>query len=383
MRDFSYMWDRRRGIEEHFSVFLVCSLLVHALLLSLSLGVIESEILLPNKDAPVVRLVVPTKLKVTIGPTNPELPGFERKPLMSVKTMEREKVRLKPRREDLSLPSRARPPKMDTSVKETVSSARLELLRPPDAGPHEIPRLARSPAHRPEPEKPRRTTVPHRQRLILQEVIDRENKVALYRPKDKTDLDKTLLKNPLPDKKPSFRLIHRPVVMRELEKPRRLSANRPGQAGELELARVRRREAKTPASKPAESTDVEHEFLDLPKPSEPRLALIDEDDAIRGGWTAYGLRLYRIYIRRKLHKSMYYPRVARRRDQRGFVTVRFRLDREGQVSEVVIHRSSMYPVLDRAAVHVVKRSAPFPRFPAEVKMEEMVFEVDIVFILGG
>jgi protein TonB len=48
----------------------------------------------------------------------------------------------------------------------------------------------------------------------------------------------------------------------------------------------------------------------------------------------------------------------------GKATLRFTLDRDGRVVDVSIEKSSGNSILDQEALAIVRRAAPFPKFPA-------------------
>jgi protein TonB len=66
------------------------------------------------------------------------------------------------------------------------------------------------------------------------------------------------------------------------------------------------------------------------------------------------------YIER--HKS--YPAAARSKRQSGTVAVRFEIDGSGRVLNADVKKSSGYPILDEAAVSLIKRISPLPAPPA-------------------
>ena len=64
-------------------------------------------------------------------------------------------------------------------------------------------------------------------------------------------------------------------------------------------------------------------------------------------------------LREKLYKKKIYPVAARRRGQQGVVHVLIKLDKEGNLMELRVTRSSGYKVLDNAAISLVKKVLPF------------------------
>jgi protein TonB len=71
-------------------------------------------------------------------------------------------------------------------------------------------------------------------------------------------------------------------------------------------------------------------------------------------------------LSRHLERHKRYPETARRQRLTGSVTVRFILDREGQVTLVEVSESSGSPILDEEALATLKRASPMPVPPTEV-----------------
>nr|WP_268878623.1 energy transducer TonB [Rugamonas aquatica] len=67
----------------------------------------------------------------------------------------------------------------------------------------------------------------------------------------------------------------------------------------------------------------------------------------------------------RMERFRRYPAAARARGDQGVVTLRCRVNREGQVLSAAIERSSGVPALDQAALETLQRAAPLPRVPEE------------------
>ncbi len=65
-------------------------------------------------------------------------------------------------------------------------------------------------------------------------------------------------------------------------------------------------------------------------------------------------------IRRRIERTIFYPNEARRRGIEGTVELLFTLSADGHVQGVWVLRSSGSPILDEAAIQVVKQAAPYP-----------------------
>lgn len=84
-------------------------------------------------------------------------------------------------------------------------------------------------------------------------------------------------------------------------------------------------------------------------------------------------------VRRKLSRSLRYPRSARRKGLTGEVTVGFTVQSSGAATGARIVRSSGSPILDRAALETVGRAAPFPRIPANAGKTRWRFTIPLTF----
>lgn len=67
--------------------------------------------------------------------------------------------------------------------------------------------------------------------------------------------------------------------------------------------------------------------------------------------------------------EQYFPELGNLRDLEGSPTLEVRIEASGQLSEVIIRKSSGSPVLDQAALDILRRAAPFEAFPPEIRAE--------------
>jgi protein TonB len=79
------------------------------------------------------------------------------------------------------------------------------------------------------------------------------------------------------------------------------------------------------------------------------------------------------------HRS--YPRAARRAGIEGTVHVRFVVDPQGRIAESSIERSSGAPVLDRAALALLKRASPVPGIAQFGLLERMELRLPVDYRL--
>jgi TonB family protein len=67
-----------------------------------------------------------------------------------------------------------------------------------------------------------------------------------------------------------------------------------------------------------------------------------------------------VEIRRRIQAALVYPPLARMQRIEGEALVRFAIEHDGTARDVVLHRSSGKPSLDRAATLAVTEAAPLP-----------------------
>ena len=65
-------------------------------------------------------------------------------------------------------------------------------------------------------------------------------------------------------------------------------------------------------------------------------------------------------IRRRIQAALVYPPLARMQRIEGEALVRFAIEHDGTARDVVVHRSSGKPSLDRAATLAVEAAVPLP-----------------------
>lgn len=86
-------------------------------------------------------------------------------------------------------------------------------------------------------------------------------------------------------------------------------------------------------------------------------------------------------VEAKIQKAKIYPQSAKISEIEGTAKVEFRLSDKGELLSVKLKSSSQYNILDEAAIHIVKRAAPFPKIPKELNVSNIELIVPIVFKL--
>lgn len=82
-----------------------------------------------------------------------------------------------------------------------------------------------------------------------------------------------------------------------------------------------------------------------------------------------------------LNRRKHYPSEAKKARQQGIVTIRFTVDRDGNVSSVSIKRSSGHEILDRATLDLLARVAPLPRMPKSITRDSIIVSLPIDYSL--
>lgn len=97
--------------------------------------------------------------------------------------------------------------------------------------------------------------------------------------------------------------------------------------------------------------------------------------------TEDALQRFLAQVRRRIARHKDYPWVARRRHMEGRVTVRFAIYPDGSAQGLQVVQSSGFSPLDRAALEAVRKAAPFPGVPSQVRDGGVNVEIGIVFDL--
>ncbi|TYC53120.1 energy transducer TonB [Rhodobacterales bacterium] len=88
---------------------------------------------------------------------------------------------------------------------------------------------------------------------------------------------------------------------------------------------------------------------------------------------------YKGKVAAKLRRAKRYPRAARREGLVGTVRVAFTIASNGSVSGIRITRSSGHQTLDQAAIEMVRRASPMPKFPRDLRKPSMQIQVPVQY----
>lgn len=99
---------------------------------------------------------------------------------------------------------------------------------------------------------------------------------------------------------------------------------------------------------------------------------------------ARGRRAQSQYLRELmawLARHRLYPAEAKKHELEGVVQVRFAIDRDGRLLSAEVHRSAGAELLDQAALDVLRRADPMPKFPKALERNRLSVTLPIDFSL--
>jgi len=77
---------------------------------------------------------------------------------------------------------------------------------------------------------------------------------------------------------------------------------------------------------------------------------------------------WRQRLRDRIERAKQYPPEARRQGMEGTTEVEFQVAKDGSVKEVMVVRSSGFPLLDQASMETIRRAAPLPVIPGTIRI---------------
>ena len=445
MRDVAYLWEEEVDpIRTRFLVFLAISAAIHFLLHYLPMGApdaVRANIRDVSRDAAAVE-GPRRQIRFDVYSSEMRAPAVLSEARLAETPLTRE--RPAPTRQTLAQPERARAAPGELPVTEGASESDPMLLPAPKAAPKTLPETrafhplaAREelPQASPEretvsiqlvrpkervPELPARdrvarhqdvlliapeaapktlpataplapTTVReradrapvHRRKTMAQRARSQPNRVKVTTARRQMHPRKSLLTDPIASAKPVIPALMIPVHLadRETFEPTPELALALVTAEEMRLTAAERESlVRSQAERTLRAAET---YLPLPRTGAPRVPLYEDQRRLPEGWTREGLRAYKDALQAKLSAVRFYPRRSIARGEQGIVTIRFVVDRNGELVGSRVHISSKVPLLDAAALTMVRTAAPYPDFPYEAGADRVLFEVDIVFSLGG
>jgi len=106
-----------------------------------------------------------------------------------------------------------------------------------------------------------------------------------------------------------------------------------------------------------------------PAPAQPSAAVLDARRSWQGTLLAH------------LERHKRYPRAAQARRQEGVVTVRFTMNRNGELVSARLERSGGSAILDDEGLALLERAQPLPVPPPEIKGDTIELVVPVEFFL--
>lgn len=76
-----------------------------------------------------------------------------------------------------------------------------------------------------------------------------------------------------------------------------------------------------------------------------------------------------------------YPQAAQRAGEEGNVVLRLSIDRQGGLAGLALHKSSGFPLLDKAAAEMARKAFPVPPPPAALAGDPLVLDAPVIFKL--
>ena len=82
-----------------------------------------------------------------------------------------------------------------------------------------------------------------------------------------------------------------------------------------------------------------------------------------------------------LNRYKEYPVEMKKKKKQGVVTLQFSINRQGELLDSKVIRSSGYPDLDAAAIRMLKQADPLPRIPGSMRRERLTLAIPIEYSL--
>ena len=96
---------------------------------------------------------------------------------------------------------------------------------------------------------------------------------------------------------------------------------------------------------------------------------------------ALAQRDYTPLVVAQIYKAIRYPNRAADKNQQGTVRIGVTINRSGKLVSAITTQESKYRLLNQAALKAVKKAAPFPELPEEMKADSFEVNLPITFRL--
>lgn len=90
---------------------------------------------------------------------------------------------------------------------------------------------------------------------------------------------------------------------------------------------------------------------------------------------------YQSALKKLINAHKIYPRIARKKEIEGVVTIGFLISKNGQLKDIKLIVSSNYKILDRAAIKTITDANPFLPIPESINKTELRLVLTISFAL--
>lgn len=338
--------------ERPFKVAFVVSVLIHGALIAFIPGF---------RSVPIETTRV---LEVEIAPdVAPTIPRIQEKPVVPPKIVE---PKIEPVSEPVVRQSQPEPmpePVVRQSQPEPLPVPRAEITRAPRTEPQPefvIPK----PELRPQPKaEPKLESRPE------PKVEPRFEPLPVARVEPRPEPQPTPTVEPRPEPRPEPRIEPRTEVRPEVKPvPRETpSVVQPGVEPSVAAPAVAQ-----PVPAPVATAPVPSVVAPQPQPTAPKI----DDAQDRRLLATYGQS-----ISKEIKRYQKYPAPAQRRGWEGTAEVLLQISADGKVTGITLSRSSGHAILDEEALDMVRRAAPLPQAPPDLRGRAHVVSVPIVFRL--
>ncbi|MEO0034464.1 MAG: hypothetical protein RLZZ501_487 [Pseudomonadota bacterium] len=181
---------------------------------------------------------------------------------------------------------------------------------------------------------------------------------------------------PVPEAKPPQPQRPETAEIKPPPLPRKLARPEPRKPPAIRPAPTVHAENIGPTPAAVDPSPKEH-AVSSPAPPPPSTPALAPSPAPR----ASAIALWRSALQQYLQSRKRYPRAAQSRRQEGVATIRFILDRTGNLMSLGLEQSSGTEMLDEEALDLVRRALPLPPPPPEVTGERIEVVLPIEFRL--
>ena len=91
------------------------------------------------------------------------------------------------------------------------------------------------------------------------------------------------------------------------------------------------------------------------------------------------LNEYVLGVKKKIFRSLDYPRMAQEAGWEGVVRLKLHLNYDGELIDARVSESSGYLSFDSDVLRIVKSLSPYPSFPIGIDAEDLWIDVPVVY----